>query len=309
MKNSGSYDASASHRDTEAEIERLRAQALLGWEKEARTLAWLGMRDGMSVLELGSGPGFVTEQLLDLLPSSAVTALEIDSGLLGRAESHLGHWTVERLHFVEASIMDTGLPDNCFDFAFARLIFQHLPDPDGVAREVYRVLKPGGKLVISDIDDAVWGIADPNIPEMATLLETYAGAQAAQGGNRYVGRRLWRILEGSGFTNLDLEAIATHSDASGIAAFEPQMDPDRLLPLLKAGLVSKEEIQRFRASREAFLAASLRHDARNDGLRSKTIAAEGTRTLAADSAAFATRPKHPTTFGGQPDEFRSSLGG
>ena len=55
-------------------------------------------------------------------------------------------------------------------------------------------------------------------------------------------------LEGS-------QAIAMHSDASGIAAFEPQMDPDRLLPLLKAGLVSEEEIQQFRASRDAFLSA------------------------------------------------------
>ena len=48
----------------EAEVKRLASQARGGWGKEARTLSWFGLQDGMSVLELGSGPGFITEQLL-----------------------------------------------------------------------------------------------------------------------------------------------------------------------------------------------------------------------------------------------------
>ena len=85
MATSGSYDASDAHRDFDSEVARLRTQVLLSWKKEARTLAWFGMQDGMSVLELGSGPGFVTEQLLEMLPGSQVTTLEIDPELISKA--------------------------------------------------------------------------------------------------------------------------------------------------------------------------------------------------------------------------------
>ena len=69
MSKPGSYNASSTHRSLHAEVERLRDQALMCWEKDARTLEWFGLHNGMSVLELGSGPGFITEQLLAVLPS------------------------------------------------------------------------------------------------------------------------------------------------------------------------------------------------------------------------------------------------
>jgi ubiquinone/menaquinone biosynthesis C-methylase UbiE len=49
---------------------------------------------------------------------------------------------------MESSVMEMPLRDETFDFAYARLVFQHLPDPLGAMREIRRVLKPGGKLVI-----------------------------------------------------------------------------------------------------------------------------------------------------------------
>ena len=57
------YDASSQPIGLDKEVERLRGQALVVWEKEARNLAWLGLRDGMSILELGSGPGFVAAMM------------------------------------------------------------------------------------------------------------------------------------------------------------------------------------------------------------------------------------------------------
>lgn len=255
MTNSGSYDVRALHRNANAEIQRLAAQARLGWEKEARTLSWFGLEDGMSLLEPGSGPGFNTESLLTLLPNSPITCLEIDPTLLKQAEQYLQNKANNRVHFVEGSVMDTRLANNSFDFAYARLLFQHLPDPIGAAKEIWRVLKPGGKLVICDIDDEIFGLIQPPVPEFPSILEKYGQAQSAQGGNRRVGRGLWRILKAAGFFNLDLEVVAFHSDSIGIEPFLPQIDPDRLLPLVKVGLMSEQELEKIRVSRTKFLAS------------------------------------------------------
>ncbi len=135
--------------------------------------------------------------------------------------------------------------DDSFDFAYARLLFQHVAGPLGAAKEIWRVLKPGGKLVIYDIDDEISGLVQPLAPEYTSIREKMAQAQAAQGGNRFIGRNLWRILKAAAFTNLDLEVVTCHSDEIGIEPFLPQIDPDRMLPLIKMGLASEQELEKI----------------------------------------------------------------
>src|SRR4029078_1894032 len=115
-------------------------------------LAWFGLRDGMSVLELGSGPGFVTEQLLQMLPNSHVTQLELDPDMVRRSEQYLTPNLSGSFTIIEGSIMNMELPDNSFDFAFARYLFQHLPDPLGDMREVYRAVQPGALVEMNAVD-------------------------------------------------------------------------------------------------------------------------------------------------------------
>lgn len=245
-----SYKKTESNPDIN--IQHLRAQALLGWQKEARNLQRFGLSDGMRILEIGSGPGFVTEKLLELCRKSELTGLEVDPEMIARAKGFLSVEHRSRTQFMQASVMNTGLPDDQYDFAIARMIFLHLPDPAGAAREIYRVLRPGGKLVVIDVDDGIYGLIDPPIPEFPTVMRKLAQAQAARGGNRYIGRRLWRILNSARFINLELEAVVQHSDESGVNAFRSQLDIRRTSGLVKAGMITQQEYENLRVAADKF---------------------------------------------------------
>jgi ubiquinone/menaquinone biosynthesis C-methylase UbiE len=228
----------------DTEMKRLREQALLTWEQEARDLGWFGLRDGMAVLELGSGPGFITEALLDMLPNSTVTTVELDPVMVERAKQVLSGKGEGRLTMVQGSVMSTGLPDNTFDFAYARYLFQHLPDPVGGAREAIRVLKPGGKLVITDVDDDMHVFYPPRLPEADAILQRVMGEHAAKGGNRRIGRQLIRVLREAGFANPRFDILPTHSDEIGIDKLFPEgSGREALQPWLDAGKITEEEME------------------------------------------------------------------
>nr|WP_154958868.1 methyltransferase domain-containing protein [Paenibacillus xylanexedens] len=235
----------------EAELERLKMQAGMGWSKEFRNLAWYGLKNGMRVLEVGSGPGYITEQLLNSLPGSEITSLEIDRTLQAQAKERLKDVSSERLQFVESSIYQMDLPDNSFDFVVARLIFLHLNNPIEAAQEIYRVLKPGGRLAIIDVDDGVFGAVNPDIPALYTVLMKIAGYVAQHGGNRLIGRSLPRLLSESGYIDVDIDVVVQHSDIIGIEGFKQQFNLQRFVHFVEKGIISREEFAQLQRAFEA----------------------------------------------------------
>ncbi len=253
MNTSRIYDASTGNITLDAELERLRYQANMCVEKESGKLTSLGLRDGMSVLEVASGPGFVTEWLSRLVPNGSITCLEIDPVLVKYAGDNLKNKLPCGCEFVEGSVMKMDFPDNSFDFAYSRLLFEHLEEPVAAAAEIRRVLRPGGKLVITDGDFAINLLTDPFVPEGQAMRDKMMKVKGSQGGNAMIGRRLWKILKGAGFRNLGIDAFVVHSGEKDLRYFYPQFNPDRVAPFIKPGIVSQEEFNNLRNAVDNFL--------------------------------------------------------
>lgn len=205
------------------ELDRLYRQANISWTKELKTLKNLGVKDGHRILEVGSGPGFVTELLFKGFNDIKVTSIDIDGNLINVAKERLGNSYEGRLEFVETYVEETPFEDNTFDIAICRLVFQHLSKPMDAAKEIHRVLKPGGKIIILDVDNGMWGTTYPENNFLNMLNEGVGSFQGKTGGDRQVGRKLLKILKKSEFEEVDFEIIPTHSDIVGKEYFKSRL--------------------------------------------------------------------------------------
>ncbi len=194
-----SYDIEALP-NVQAEIERLKLQAKIFWSQERHSLLEAGLKPEYRVADIGCGSGIITAQITELLTTGEVVGFDVKAQLiiiaqmLARQTPKMSICTgnVYSLHHV---------PDNSFDFVYARLLFQHLDQPLIALQEIYRILKPGGTVLIQDIDDG-WIKLYPEPPELQKLITIANQLPATRGGDRTVGRKLVQYLSQANFQQI-----------------------------------------------------------------------------------------------------------
>lgn len=157
------------------------------------------LRPGLTVLDVGSGPGTLTVDLAERVAPGRVTALETSAGAaaLTRAEAdRRGCTTVD---VVVGDVHALDLPTDGYDVVHAHQVLQHVADPVAALREMIRVCRPGGVVAARDADYAgfVWHPAEPGLDRWRAL---YSAAARAAGGEPDAGRRLlaWARAAGAG---------------------------------------------------------------------------------------------------------------
>jgi ubiquinone/menaquinone biosynthesis C-methylase UbiE len=182
----------------------------------------LGARPGERVLDVGCGPGFYCAELAaEVGPSGSVVGVDSSEAMLALATRRCAELPQVALRVADATAL--GVADADFDAAICVQVLEYLAEPrDGLA-ELYRALRPGGRVLVWDIDWATLSMQDDE------LTRRVHRAWDEHLAHRSLPRTLAPSLRAAGFERVRAQA---HPLAS--IAVDPETYGGALLPFIAA---------------------------------------------------------------------------
>ena len=173
-----------------------------------RLLLLSGLERGQKAIDVGAGTGAVARTMAQLVgPRGRVVALDRSEDRLRHGRALAGRFG-QRLSFVRGDLHRLPFPSGAFDFAWCRFVFEYLDRPERALRELTRIVRPGGKVVVGDLDgNGVFH--DPIAPAFARDLRKL---QAALRGafDPYAGRKLFRWFRRAGLRDIKVHVEPYH---------------------------------------------------------------------------------------------------
>ncbi|MCU0492672.1 MAG: class I SAM-dependent methyltransferase [Chloroflexaceae bacterium] len=121
---------------------------------DAQMLEWLTLAPGSHVLDAGCGPGGMLPRFAAAVgPSGSVTGLDQNSEQLAEARQFVAantHNGTAPVSLREGDLLALPFDDGSFELAWCSFVLHHIGDPVAAARELRRVVRPGGRLVVRE---------------------------------------------------------------------------------------------------------------------------------------------------------------
>jgi SAM-dependent methyltransferase len=155
------------------------------WRTVANSAAYLlpYLKPGMTILDVGCGPGSISIDIARLVPGSHVTGIDV-ADPLKEARDSAAAIGVTNVEFKVGDIHALDFPDASFDVVHAHQVLQHISDPVLAIREMRRVAKPGGIVAARESASMAWF---PESEGITAWRDLTARVSRAKGGNPHPG--------------------------------------------------------------------------------------------------------------------------
>lgn len=163
-----------------------------------RLIDALGVRQGITVGEIGAGTGELTILMARHVgPAGHVYTTEVAEQQLARLRQAATDASLTNVTVLAAAVASTNLPDACCDAIFMRNVYHHFEQPAPINRSLFAALKPGGQVAIIDFP-----------PGGGIEADTPAGRAGGNGFHGVKPETVARELESAGFTRVRVEEPA-----------------------------------------------------------------------------------------------------
>lgn len=206
-----------------------------------RTLQALGLNMGEHVLDVGCGTGFLAREMAQLVGEQGrILGIDNSPDMLAVGQERCGE--LAQVELQEAAADKIPVADASFDVVTCTQVLLYVPNLSAVLNELYRVLKPGGRIAIVETD---WrGVVINSADDALSRRILAAFDQAVPNPN--LPPALGPLLRHTGFSNVRTEAIPILNTSMAPASFS--VTSVRWLSGIakKYGQASAEEVQQWR---------------------------------------------------------------
>ena len=171
-------------------------------ERRARILQALALKTGDRVLDVGSGPGNQAFELSPIVGTSGrIDGVDVAGSAIEIAERRCSE--LDNVHFQPGDASQLPFDAATFDAVMSSQVFEYLDDTASGLAEIFRILKPGGRVLIHDTDWGTTLLHSSNPELMARIMKTWDGHLA----DPHLPQTLGRKLADAGFEAVETEAI------------------------------------------------------------------------------------------------------
>jgi len=222
--------------DSQPQVAKVRAEAS----------ARLRVAPGSKVLDLGCGIGGATFGLADLTgPTGLAAGVDISTALVAVATQRAANRP--GIEFKVGDACALPYPDAFFDAARTERVFLYLPDRLGAIREMMRVVKPGGRVLLMDTDvdcTAIYSLNPERTRKMTSIM-------AAAMPNPLSARQMPKLAKQAGLKDIEVHMHAITSPYEFLA----RAMPDSLYKAAENGLTTRKEVDEWLAEQAALHAS------------------------------------------------------